>query len=66
MTLAHLVSRPNTELTGRAAVATVAAMIGAAFAGSTLVTPLYVIYKQQFGFSQVTLTLVYGAYVSEI
>jgi MFS family permease len=38
-------------------------MIGAAFAGSTLVTPLYVIYKQQFGFSQITLTLIYAAYV---
>ena len=53
----------NTGPTDRAAVAAVAAMIGAAFAGSTLVTPLYVIYKEQFGFSQVTLTLVYGAYV---
>jgi MFS family permease len=63
MTLANLVGRRNTELTGRAAVAAVAAMIGAAFAGSTLVTPLYVIYKEQFGFSQITLTLVYGAYV---
>ncbi|MBV9984249.1 MFS transporter [Bradyrhizobium sp.] len=63
MTLLNLVSRRTTELTGRAAVSSVAAMIGAAFAGSTLVTPLYVIYKEQFGFSQITLTLVYGAYV---
>jgi len=53
----------NHELTGTAAVSAVAAVIGAAFAGSTLVTPLYVIYQQQFGFSQVTLTLVYAAYV---
>ena len=51
------------ELTGSAAVATVAAMIGVAFAGSTLVTPLYVIYKEEFGFSQITLTLIYAAYV---
>jgi MFS family permease len=63
MTLLNLVSRRDAELTGRAAVAAVAAMIGAAFAGSTLITPLYVIYKEQFGFSQITLTLVYGAYV---
>src|SRR6185312_10436448 len=63
MTLLNLVSRRTTELTGRAAVSSVAAMIGAAFAGSTLVTPLYVIYKEQFGFSQITLTLVYGAYL---
>src|SRR5215470_10986439 len=53
----------SARLTGPAAVSAVAAMIGAAFAGSTLVTPLYVIYKQEFGFSQITLTLVYGAYV---
>jgi MFS family permease len=38
-------------------------MIGVLFAGSTVVTPLYVIYKQQFGFSQISLTLVYAAYV---
>jgi MFS family permease len=30
---------------------------------STLPTPLYVIYQKQFGFSQITLTLVYAAYV---
>jgi MFS family permease len=38
-------------------------MIGTLFAGTTLVTPLYVIYKQQFGFSPISLTLIYGAYV---
>ena len=31
--------------------------------GSTLLTPLYVIYRQKFGFSGVTLTLIYAAYV---
>jgi MFS family permease len=49
--------------TGRAAVAIVAAMIGACFAGSTLVTPLYIIYEQAFGFSKITLTLIYAVYV---
>ena len=29
---------------------------------STPVTPLYAIYKEQFGFSQITLTLVHAAY----
>jgi MFS family permease len=53
----------HATLTGPAAVWAVAAMIGVAFAGSTLVTPLYVIYKQEFGFSQITLTLIYAAYV---
>ncbi|RWF46129.1 MAG: MFS transporter, partial [Mesorhizobium sp.] len=51
------------ELGGRTAKAAVAAMIAALFAGSTALTPLYIIYKQAFGFSQVTLTLVYAVYV---
>jgi MFS family permease len=38
-------------------------MIGTLFAGSTLLTPLYVIYKEKFGFSQITLTLIYAVYV---
>lgn len=45
------------------AVSIVAAMIGVMFAGSTLLTPLYVIYQQQLGFSQITLTLIYAVYV---
>ena len=51
------------ELGGRAAMTAVAAMIAALFAGSTALTPLYIIYKQAFGFSQITLTLVYAVYV---
>jgi MFS family permease len=51
------------ELSGTTAVAAVAAMIGVLFAGSTVLTPLYVIYKQQMGFSQIMLTLIYAAYV---
>ena len=39
------------------------AMIGVLFAGSTLVTPLYVIYEKEWGFSRITLTLIYAAYV---
>ena len=46
-----------------ATIGAVACMIGALFAGSTVVTPLYVIYKQQFGFSQISLTLIYAVYV---
>ncbi|AZO67572.1 MULTISPECIES: MFS transporter [unclassified Mesorhizobium] len=53
----------DNELGGRAAMAAVAAMIAVLFAGSTVLTPLYVIYKQAFGFSQITLTLVYAVYV---
>src|SRR5262249_9648355 len=41
----------------------VAAMIGVLFAGSTVVTPLYIMYRQAFGFSQISLTLIYAVYV---
>jgi MFS family permease len=51
------------ELTGAAATLVVAAMVAVVFAGSTLVTPLYVIYERQLGFSRITLTLIYAAYV---
>jgi MFS family permease len=37
--------------------------IAISFAGSTLVTPLYALYQARFGFSAVTLTIVYAAYV---
>jgi MFS family permease len=50
-------------LSKTAATAVVATMIGMLFAGSTLVTPLYVMYKQAFGFSQISLTLIYAVYV---
>jgi MFS family permease len=38
-------------------------MITALFAGSTVLTPLYIIYQQSLGFSGITLTLIYAAYV---
>lgn len=41
----------------------VATMIGVGFMGSGLVTPLYEIYQKTFGFSEITLTLIYAAYV---
>lgn len=56
-------SRSGSEFSRPATLATVAGLIGVLFAGSTVVTPLYVIYERQFGFSQVTLTLIYAAYV---
>lgn len=37
--------------------------IAVMFMGATLVSPLYVRYQREFGFSEVTLTLVYAAYV---
>ena len=61
-TYADTVTRGH-DLGGGAAMTAIAAMIAALFAGSTVLTPLYIIYKQAFGFSQITLTLVYAVYV---
>lgn len=47
----------------RSATLAVGSMIAVMFMGSTLLTPLYSLYAQQFGFSPVVLTLIYAAYV---
>jgi len=41
----------------------VAAMLAVMFVGAILPTPLYPLFRQAFGFSAVTLTLVYAVYV---
>jgi MFS family permease len=41
----------------------VAAGLAVIYLLSTLPTPIYVVYQKQFGFSQITLTLIYAAYV---
>jgi MFS family permease len=41
----------------------VGSQIAVMFMGSTLLTPLFPLYRQEFGFSDVTLTLVYASYV---
>lgn len=46
-----------------AAVLAVASLIGVGFMGSVVVTPLYSLYQRTFGFSEITLTLVYAVYV---
>jgi predicted MFS family arabinose efflux permease len=51
-------------LHGTSALTAVALLVGTAFGLSTLITPLYLIYQQQFGFSQITLTLIYAAYAA--
>lgn len=55
--------RGRIELSRKTAGTVVAAVIGVLFAGSTVVTPLYIMYKQAFGFSQISLTLIYAVYV---
>lgn len=44
-------------------VVSTASIIAVAFMGSVIVTPLYSAYQEKFGFSEVTLTLVYAVYV---
>ena len=41
----------------------VAGKLGVMFVGATLPTPLYPLYREAFGFSAVTLTLIYATYV---
>jgi nitrate/nitrite transporter NarK len=62
MTQLGSVRAHRAELHGTTALAAVAVLLGTAFGLSTLITPLYVIYQQNFGFSQITLTLIYAAY----
>jgi MFS family permease len=47
----------------RFAAGAVAALIGVMFMATTLVTPLYTLYRDTFHFSQITLTLIYAVYV---
>lgn len=51
---------PDVAPQGRLAVASVITVV---FMGSVVVTPIYPLYQQEFGFSDVTLTLVYAVYV---
>ena len=53
--------------TGRAqslpALVAIASVITVAFMGSVVVTPLYPLFQHKFGFSEITLTLIYAVYV---
>jgi MFS family permease len=53
---------PTRERTGLGAVVAVASLISVAFMGSVVVTPLYSLYQRKFGFSEITLTLIYAVY----
>jgi MFS family permease len=50
-------------LTEAAAIGSVGGMVALMFMGSTLLTPLYSIYREAFHFSRLVLTLIYSAYV---
>jgi MFS family permease len=47
----------------RLRVATGCMAIATLFMGSTLITPLYTLYQRNLGFSELVLTLIYGAYL---
>jgi len=51
------------EPNGGLAIGAVAVALGIFFMGSTLLTPLYVLYEQAFGFSRTVLSLIYAVYV---
>jgi len=50
-------------LNGRTSLVAAAVLLGALYAGSTIVTPLYPLYQREFGLSDLTITLVYATYV---
>lgn len=63
MSILNAAPARDKQFNGGIAMTAVAAMIAVLFAGSTVLTPLYIMYKQAFGFSQITLTLIYAVYV---
>ena len=54
---------PTSTGHNRAALTAVAVQLGIMFIGAILPTPLYPLYREAFGFSGVTLTLIYATYV---
>jgi len=54
---------PTLASSNRIALTAVAAQLGIMFIGAILPTPLYPLYREAFGFSGVTLTLIYATYV---
>jgi MFS family permease len=54
---------PTSAAHNRLALTAVATELGIMFIGAILPTPLYPLYREAFGFSGVTLTLIYATYV---
>jgi MFS family permease len=61
MSMVHAME--HRQFTGLAAVVVVAAELAIMFAGAVLPTPLYSLYQQRFGFSNLVLTAIYAVYV---
>jgi MFS family permease len=49
--------------TNTATILAAACLIAVAFAGSTVITPVYPLFQRTFGFSNIVLTLIYSAYI---
>jgi len=56
-------TKANPGRAGRVALAIVAVELAVMFVGAIMPTPLYPLYQQAFGFSGITLTLIYAVYV---
>ena len=57
------VSKPARAISPFLPVLSVAAALAVTFVAATLPTPLYAVYRRTFGFSEITLTLIYAVYV---
>ncbi|WP_233809788.1 MFS transporter [Paraburkholderia sp. HP33-1] len=54
---------PRVTLDRQASLTSATALLGVLYAGSPLVTPLYPLYQRAFALSELTVTLIYAAYV---
>ena len=52
----------SSKLQGRTARGAAEADLACMYMGSTLLTPLYVLYEEEFGFSELMLTIIFSAY----
>ena len=59
----HTRTLHKVALNGRTSLVAVSVLLGALYAGSTIVTPLYPLYQHEFGLSELSITLVYATYV---
>ena len=62
-TAATIATRRGRILTGAAGLWVVAAVLAVMFVGGALPTPLYEVYRRQFHFSELVLTLLFATYV---
>jgi MFS family permease len=58
--------RPRPSLGGRVGFAATAFAFALAMMGTTLPTPLYVLYRQRFGFSELMITVIFATYAAGV